>query len=56
NARQEVAEKARMLAAAAGNEASLYLAQGGFQGMNGCYSAGILEGVAHYYPEIFEKA
>ncbi len=54
NARQEVAEKARMLAAAAGNGACLYLAQGGFQGMNGSYSAGILEGVAYYYPEIFQ--
>ena len=31
--------------------ASLYLAQGGFLGMNGCYSAGILEGVVHFMPE-----
>jgi sucrose-6F-phosphate phosphohydrolase len=54
NARQEVAEKARIRAAGAGNGASLYLARGGFRGMNGCYSAGILEGVAHYYPEIFQ--
>ncbi|MDU9050197.1 MAG: HAD-IIB family hydrolase [Candidatus Electrothrix sp. Rat3] len=53
NARQDVAEKARMMAAAAGNGASLYFARGGFREMNGCYSAGILEGVAHYYPEIF---
>ncbi|MCI5151391.1 MAG: haloacid dehalogenase, partial [Candidatus Electrothrix sp. MAN1_4] len=52
NARQEVAQKAEAMAAAAGNSASLYLANGGYQGMNGCYSAGILEGVAHYYPEI----
>lgn len=29
----------------------LYLAHGGFLGMNGCYSAGILEGVAHFMPE-----
>ena len=29
--------------------AALYLAQGGFLGMNGNYSAGILEGIAHYY-------
>lgn len=27
---------------------SVYFAQGGYLGMNGCYSAGILEGVAHY--------
>jgi hydroxymethylpyrimidine pyrophosphatase-like HAD family hydrolase len=56
NARQEVAEKAREMAAAAGNGARLYLAHGGFQGMNGCYSAGILEGAAHYYPEILQNA
>jgi sucrose-6-phosphatase len=30
---------------------SLYLAQGNYLGMNGNYSAGILEGVAHYLPE-----
>ena len=31
--------------------AAFYLAQGGFLGMNGNYSAGILEGVAHYHPD-----
>jgi sucrose-6F-phosphate phosphohydrolase len=31
---------------------SLYLATGGFLGMNGNYSAGILEGVAHFHPEV----
>lgn len=30
---------------------NLYLARGGFLGMNGCYSAGVLEGIAHYRPE-----
>lgn len=30
----------------------VYLAQGGYLGMNGCYSAGILEGVAHYHPPL----
>jgi len=29
----------------------LYIATGGYLGMNGNYSAGILEGVAHYWPE-----
>ncbi|MDQ6950865.1 MAG: HAD-IIB family hydrolase [Mariprofundales bacterium] len=29
----------------------LYPARGDFLGMNGCYSAGILEGIAHYWPE-----
>ena len=30
----------------------LYLAHGGFLGMNGNYSAGILEGVAHYHADV----
>lgn len=30
---------------------TLYLARGDYLGMNGNYSAGILEGVAHYWPE-----
>ena len=30
---------------------SVYIAQGDYLGMNGHYSAGILEGVAHYLPE-----
>ena len=30
----------------------LYIAKGGYLGMNGNYSAGILEGVAHYWPQI----
>ena len=32
--------------------ASLYLARGDFMGMNGNYSAGIVEGVAHFMPHI----
>jgi sucrose-6F-phosphate phosphohydrolase len=31
---------------------ALYVARGGYLGMNGNYSAGILEGAAHYWPEI----
>lgn len=38
-------------AAAIADPAFLYIAQGGFLGMNGNYSAGILEGVAHFRPE-----
>lgn len=30
----------------------LYIAQGGYLGMNGNYAGGILEGVAHYWPEV----
>ncbi|SMF97363.1 hypothetical protein SAMN02949497_0387 [Methylomagnum ishizawai] len=39
-------ERARSL----GHSAALYLATGGMGGMNGCYSAGILEGLAHFIP------
>ena len=34
------------------NTAHLYQAKGGFLGMNGNYSAGILEGVAHHHPAL----
>lgn len=30
---------------------TFYLAQGNFMGMNGNYSAGILEGIIHYFPQ-----
>lgn len=52
NADIEVAEQAKTQALQQGTMAALYLAQGGFLGMNGNYSAGILEGVAHYHPDI----
>lgn len=38
--------------AASAHEESLYVARGGYLGMNGNYSAGIIEGVAHYLPEV----
>jgi sucrose-6F-phosphate phosphohydrolase len=34
------------------HKGTLYIAEGGYLGMNGNYSAGILEGVAHYLPEV----
>lgn len=37
---------------AAANPDTLYVARGGYLGMNGNYSAGILEGVAHYHPDL----
>jgi hypothetical protein len=52
NTAREVRETARALAEAAGNTPALYLARGGFLHMNGNYSAGILEGVAHFHPEL----
>ena len=50
NAREDVRETARRLADEKGT-AALYCAHGGFMGMNGNYSAGILEGVAHFHPQ-----
>ena len=37
---------------AAANPAHLYVAKGDYLGLNGNYSAGILEGVAHYHPAL----
>ena len=51
NAQTDVREEAVRLAGAAGHERQLYLARGGFLGMNGNYSAGVLEGLAHYIPD-----
>lgn len=44
-------QQAADTAAAAGNGNRLYIARGDFMGMNGNYSAGILEGIATYHPE-----
>lgn len=51
NADARVKEQAIAQALQQGTSASLYLAQGGFLGMNGNYSGGILEGIAHFHPE-----
>jgi sucrose-6F-phosphate phosphohydrolase len=51
NATGDVREEALQLSAARGTSDSLYLAKGDFMGMNGNYSAGILEGVAHFLPQ-----
>lgn len=52
NSMADVKEQAIRMAAAQGNSDTLYLAKGSFMGMNGCYSAGILEGIAHFLPII----
>jgi HAD superfamily hydrolase (TIGR01484 family) len=52
NAMPSVAAEAVAAAKTSGNLQALYLAQGGFLDMNGNYSAGILEGVAHYHPDL----
>ncbi|MGA7181066.1 MAG: HAD-IIB family hydrolase [Thiobacillaceae bacterium] len=50
NARETVRAEAVAAARRSGNEAALYLARGGLANMNGNYSAGILEGLAHFIP------
>lgn len=52
NATDEVRQEALKLAKQNGALHNLYLAQGNFLGMNGNYSAGALEGLAHYLPEL----
>lgn len=50
NASPEVQHLARQQSRQMQLEAQLYQAQGEFLGMNGCYSGGMLEGIAHYHP------
>ncbi len=51
NATESIRAEAREQAMAAGTEQALYAATGGFRGMNGNYSAGLLEGLVHFMPE-----
>ncbi|MEE9345907.1 MAG: HAD-IIB family hydrolase [Methylococcales bacterium] len=51
NASSEVREQAQEQAAAGNTTDALYIATGNFHEMNGHYSAGILEGLAHFIPE-----
>jgi len=51
NASDDVRELAIRQAEANDQAQSLYIARGGYLGMNGNYSAGILEGISHYMPE-----
>jgi hydroxymethylpyrimidine pyrophosphatase-like HAD family hydrolase len=50
NSRPDVQDLALELAEEAGTLAWLYIAEGGFLGMNGNYAGGMLEGIAHYHP------
>ncbi len=52
NAMPSVVEDAIATSRINGTLPALYLASGGLFGMNGNYSAGILEGVAHFHPEL----
>lgn len=51
NAREDVRREALRQAGERDNTGALYLARGGFKGMNGNYAAGILEGMVHFLPE-----
>jgi sucrose-6F-phosphate phosphohydrolase len=51
NAAQEVRDAAVQGARSSGHRDQLYLAKGSFMGMNGNYAAGVLEGLAHFFPE-----
>ncbi len=51
NSQPQVRELAIRLANEDGHLERLYIARGGFEGMNGNYSAGMLEGIAHYHPD-----
>jgi sucrose-6F-phosphate phosphohydrolase len=55
NAKPEVLNEALQRISESELGSAFYAAKGGFMGMNGCYSAGILEGVAHYYPELSDR-
>lgn len=55
NAHPPVRELARQRAIEQGLTDRLYCARGDWQGMNGHYSAGILEGVAHFRPDLLER-
>ena len=52
NASDEVRHEARRMVLHMGQNETLYFASGGFLEMNGNYSAGILEGVVHFMPEV----
>ncbi|WP_455211621.1 HAD-IIB family hydrolase [Kaarinaea lacus] len=51
NAHVDVINAATQALHAKGASEQLYVAQGGFLQMNGNYSAGVLEGVAHFLPQ-----
>ncbi|MGE5155635.1 MAG: HAD-IIB family hydrolase [Bdellovibrio bacteriovorus] len=56
NGHPAVRSQAQQLAEERGCADRLYQAVGGWGGMNGNYSAGILEGVAHFHPELLPAA
>ena len=55
NAHPAVVEQATAEARRKGTAERLYLARGGFLGMNGNYSAGILEGLGHFHVDALSE-
>ena len=51
NGHEDVRREALEIVTAQNMGSHLYLAKGGFLGMNGNYCAGVLEGIAHFLPE-----
>lgn len=51
NAEESVRQSALATARQAGTLERLFLARGGYRGMNGNFAAGVLEGVVHFAPE-----
>lgn len=51
NSQPDVKQQAKQLSEKNGYLDQLYIAKGGFSEMNGNYSAGMLEGIAFFYPE-----
>lgn len=54
NAHPDVIREAKTCSRLHNTAELLYIAKGNFMGMNGNYSAGILEGLVHYHPETMD--
>ncbi|MBC8209832.1 MAG: HAD-IIB family hydrolase [Gammaproteobacteria bacterium] len=54
NSSAAIQQMARAGVSQQGLEPSLYIATGDFLGMNGFYSAGMLEGIAHFFPHTYD--
>jgi len=52
NASDEVRREALESVVKNGRAETLYVAKGNFMGMNGNYTAGVLEGLAHFEPDV----
>jgi HAD superfamily hydrolase (TIGR01484 family) len=51
NSRQDVKQQALNEIQQSGFNDTVYIAKGGFLGLNGNYAAGIIEGLVHYFPD-----